>query len=105
MKKDQKALVSFLTKTSKTEVERVRALVRWVGDNIAYDTRFAAARGADADQSAAAVLLRGTAVCQGYANLVKQLARCYGAREFNSNILLISEFSISTSASPKSSVE
>ena len=76
MKKDQKALVSFLTKTSKTEVERVRALVRWVGDNIAYDTRFAAARGADADQSAAAVLLRGTAVCQGYANLVKQLARC-----------------------------
>ena len=72
LKNNPHGLVSFLTKTSKTDAERARALIRWIGENIAYDTRFSTT-GASADQTAEVVILRGTAVCQGFANVLQLL--------------------------------
>ena len=64
--------MDYLLKPCKTEVEKVRALTYWIGDNIAYDVD-----GRDDPSKAVhtleGVLQGGKAVCEGYANVVEGL--------------------------------
>ena len=57
-------------KPCKTDVERARAVIRWIGENVQYDGHFLKT-GERGDQSAEAVILSGRAVCEGYSNVFK----------------------------------
>ena len=66
--------MDYLLKPCKTEVEKVRALTYWIGDNIAYDVV-----GRDDPSKAVhtveGVLQRGKAVCEGYANVLEKFCQ------------------------------
>jgi hypothetical protein len=72
-------LASYLTSPAQNDIEKARAIYRWITENIAYnfDGYLAKQYG---DQSAAAVLKRRTAVCAGYANLFEALGKSAGLK-------------------------
>jgi hypothetical protein len=72
-----KEMVSYVTKDSTGKLETVKILHDWVADNITYDAQSFFA-GKIPDQSYAAVVRSGTAVCEGYANLFKKLCDIKG---------------------------
>ncbi|MBI4311936.1 MAG: hypothetical protein HY681_09150, partial [Chloroflexi bacterium] len=72
-----KALATYLVTPAQSDVEKTRAIYRWITENIAYD--FPAYLSGDyGDQRAEVVLKRRTAVCAGYAELFKALGAYVG---------------------------
>jgi hypothetical protein len=72
-------LASYLVEPVKDELEKVRAIYRWIAQNIAYDAK-GLATGKYGDLRPDAVLQRRTAVCEGYAGLFEKLARAAGLK-------------------------
>ena len=72
METSVKMLAAYLVKPARNEHEKVRAIFRWVTENIAYDTDgyFSGQYG---DLSPDGVLKSRRAVCDGYAALFKML--------------------------------
>jgi hypothetical protein len=66
------SLARYLVGPARNEREKVRALFRWITDRIAYDVD-AYYGVAEGDDTPAGVLARRKAVCEGYANLFKEL--------------------------------
>jgi len=71
------SLAAWLVEPARNELEKARAIYRWVTHNITYDLE-AMLTGNIPDQSAAVVLERRTAVCGGYATLFKELSLAAG---------------------------
>ena len=68
LKNSAPALVDYLVRPAKNEQERVRAIFRWITQNIDYDADAFINQRIIADEPLH-VLNRGKAVCGGYANL------------------------------------
>ena len=64
------SLGTYLMKLAPSPREKVRAVFRWITHNIAYDTKSLLTK-RYGDQTPAGVLQRRTAVCAGYAQLVR----------------------------------
>ena len=71
---DAEKLVQFLIKPCKNDVEKARAVIRWMGENIQYDTSFLET-GVRGDQSVEGVLMSGKAVCDGYGTVFSHLGK------------------------------
>jgi len=71
------SLARYLVEPARNDRDKVRALFRWISDRIAYDVE-AYYGGAARDDTAAGVLQRRKAVCEGYANLFKELCDAAG---------------------------
>ena len=71
------ALAAYLTRRLDDERDRVRAIFRWITENIAYDTHGLVTK-SYGDLSARGVLSRRAAVCHGYAELFQALAKAAG---------------------------
>ena len=67
-----KALAEYLAAVTMDDVEKTRAIYRWITDNITYDV-LAFLTGRYGDQSAEGVLATRKGVCAGYANLFQAL--------------------------------
>jgi uncharacterized protein YkwD/transglutaminase-like putative cysteine protease len=65
-------LASYLGQPCKSDMEKARAVYRWLTDRVVYDAE-ALFSGKLGDQSAPAVLQRRKGVCEGYANLFLDL--------------------------------
>jgi hypothetical protein len=72
-------LAAYLAKPCKTDIEKTRAIYRWVTDRIAYDFD-AFRRGTGRDDKAEAVLTNRRAVCEGYSNLFADLCSRMGVK-------------------------
>ena len=72
-------LAKYLVEPCKTEKEKTRAIYRWITDRIAYDID-GLLSGKRLDGNAATVLKTRLAVCEGYANLFRDLAIEAGLR-------------------------
>ncbi len=70
-------LADYLVKPARTEREKARAIFRWITANIDYDAENYF-NGGQTLNNTAAVLSSGKALCDGYANLFKQLAERAG---------------------------
>ncbi len=66
-------LAQYLIKPARHQREKARAIFRWITANIDYDA-YNYFRGGSSPNSTQDVLGSGKAVCDGYANLFKQLA-------------------------------
>lgn len=72
-------LASYLTKPFSTDIEKSRAIYRWITDNVAYDTQSFFSNGfRNADMSAKNVLQDRKSVCDGYSRLFTSLAELAG---------------------------
>lgn len=69
LKTKPQELVSHLIKGFNTELEKARVLMRWIGNNIAYDVEYLKT-GVRGDYSIESVLRTGRSVCQGYSDLL-----------------------------------
>jgi transglutaminase/protease-like cytokinesis protein 3 len=69
-----KKLAAFLTQGAKTDIEKVRAIYRWVTANINYDAK-SFFSGSYEPSDAENVFMSRKSVCEGYANLFDTLAR------------------------------
>jgi transglutaminase-like putative cysteine protease len=67
-------LSKYLTSTSKNDLEKTRAIYRWITDRVAYDTK-SYFNNSSGDISPDKVLKSKIAVCEGYANLFSELAK------------------------------
>lgn len=74
---DVENLSAYLIKPAKNDLERCRALYRWITRNLTYDTE-AYLRRESPPADPPAVLRRKMAVCEGYANLFYALADAAG---------------------------
>ena len=66
-----------MTKPAKDDVEKARAIYRWITENVSYDVE-AFLTGNYGDQTAEGVLASRRGVCEGYARLFEALARHAG---------------------------
>jgi len=71
------SLSAYLTMPAKDDVEKARAIYRWITENISYDV-VAFLSGNYGDQTAEGVLASRWGVCEGYARLFEALARHAG---------------------------
>ena len=72
--KSVEQLAKSLTKTSKTDADKVRAFYVWIAANVAYD--FAAFKsGKVPEQTANSTFASKRAVCQGYSELFNHLCQ------------------------------
>ncbi len=67
-------LSKYLTSTSKNDLEKTRAIYRWITDRIAYDTK-SFFEDSSGDVTPEKVLSSKVAVCEGYSNLFNEIAR------------------------------
>ena len=74
------AEVEVIIENATTEKEKLDAIYNWVRTNIKYDHE-----GGNATQGAYATFRIGTAVCQGYSNLVNVMCHIAGIACFNAN--------------------
>ncbi|XP_071960005.1 uncharacterized protein [Antedon mediterranea] len=75
LKKNIKNLVDYLVESTSSEYDKARVIIRWVATNIAYDVDFLTTnqhRGSSHHQD---VLNQGSAVCDGFSNLVLEMCR------------------------------
>ncbi len=77
VKKSVQSLALYLTESANNDLEKVRAIYRWLTQNIAYDTK-GYFTGHYGDLSPEGVLKSGRAVCSGYAGLFESLGRAAG---------------------------
>ncbi|MGE0088531.1 MAG: transglutaminase domain-containing protein [Bacteroidales bacterium] len=68
IKNDLTALVEYLQKGAKTDIEKARVIYVWITDNINYDQE-AFNTGKNGDYSAEGVLESKNAICEGFSNL------------------------------------
>lgn len=73
-------LASYLVSLGETDIQKIRALFAWIASHIAYDVE-AYISGQYTDQTAATVLKKRKAVCEGYSNLFYELARSSGFKD------------------------
>jgi len=71
--KSIESLAAYLTKPAKNDMEKTRAIYRWIAENIDYDVQ-GFFRGSYGDTSADGVLKSRRSVCSGYSNLFERLA-------------------------------
>ncbi|XP_041456036.1 uncharacterized protein LOC121408585 [Lytechinus variegatus] len=76
---DIKSLVLKLTETAEGELQKIRIIFRWISENISYDSAFLNTN-IRADQSPAAVLSSGIALCEGFSQLLSEMSRLAGIR-------------------------
>ena len=74
------ALARYLVEPARDDVERVRALYRWVTANIAYDAESYLTGNVRRVESWSEVLRTRVAVCDGYSGLLQELGRHAGLR-------------------------
>ncbi|MCL0076851.1 hypothetical protein M1O12_02355 [Dehalococcoidia bacterium] len=74
------SLAAYLTEPARNDLEIARAISRWIVQNISYDMEYLLDDTFRRDQSAKATLLRGYAVCEGYARLFEALACAAGLK-------------------------
>lgn len=73
------SLAAHLTRPARTELEKARAIFRWVTHNIAYDAdAFFSRRFRDARATPDSVLKSRRGVCDGYARIYEGLAKAAG---------------------------
>ena len=77
LRQDLPRLAAYLVKPARNEREKARAIFRWITANITYDAK-TYFRGDFTPHNTRDVLASGVAVCDGYANLFKQLADLSG---------------------------
>jgi len=70
-------LAAYLISPAKNDREKVRAIYRWITNNIAYDDE-SLFSGTTTENRAEAVLKNHRAICDGYAGLFKELAQLAG---------------------------
>jgi hypothetical protein len=70
-------LASYLARPCKTDLEKVRAVYRWMTDRVAYDVE-SFRRGKGGDDQPEGVLTARKAVCEGYASLFADLCSRMG---------------------------
>ena len=75
--RDSSTIAAYLLKGSKNDKQKARAVFTWIANNIKYDDN-AFNSGKVGNMSAAGVLKRRHAVCEGYANLYKAIAQAMG---------------------------
>lgn len=71
------SLAAYLTEPAKNDLQKVRAIYRWITDNISYNIEGYMAEDYG-DVSPDSVLASGTSVCEGYSNLFEALAEAAG---------------------------
>lgn len=77
LKRSPKKLVEYLVAPARDDVEKARAIFRWLANNVDYD--IASYRsGATSSLTAEEVLASGKAMCSGYATLFEELAQLAG---------------------------
>ena len=74
LKRDPNKLVKYLVKPCKTDVERARAVIRWVGEHIRYDSLFVQSD-VDMEETAEAAILRGTTNQHGYLQVFQHIGK------------------------------
>lgn len=79
LKKSVPALVEYLVRPAKNDHEKVRAIFRWITQNIDYDADAFINKRLVAD-TPLKVLERGQAVCGGFANLFKYMCLAAGIK-------------------------
>jgi len=72
LKESIPALVNYLVETAQNDLQKVRAIFRWISQNIEYDVDAYFERRLIVEDPAQ-VIKRGTAVCGGYAQLFKRM--------------------------------
>lgn len=77
LRRDLDALAAYLVQPARNQRDKARAIFRWISANIAYDDD-AYFRNEYTPHNTRDVLSSGKAVCDGYANLFKQLAERVG---------------------------
>jgi len=70
-------LAAYLIEPAKNERDKVRAIYRWITNNIAYDDK-SFFKGISTEKRAEAVLKTSLAICDGYAGLFQELAQLAG---------------------------
>ncbi|XP_066263979.1 kyphoscoliosis peptidase-like [Branchiostoma lanceolatum] len=70
-----RSLVDYLTRPTKTPLERIRVLFMWMATHVKYDVSGYVTGTAYGDTSPEAVFRTRTAICQGYADLFAELCR------------------------------
>lgn len=71
------SLATYLTSPAKDDVEKARAIFRWMAKNIAYDTSAYFSKNYG-DINAKSVLKSGKSICAGYSDLFEALASASG---------------------------
>lgn len=71
-------LAAYLIKPAQNDLEKVRAIFRWVAENIVYDTE-GYFRGSAAGQTLEESLKNKTAICEGYSGLLESLLKAAGS--------------------------
>jgi hypothetical protein len=74
VEKSVESLAKYLIKPAKTDVQKARAIYRWVADRIAYNVE-GLRTGKLGDNTTEGVLKNRQAVCDGYANLLLDLCK------------------------------
>ena len=74
LKQHPSGLVAYLVQAARSDLEKARVQLRWMGQNIAYDVQYLNG-GTKGDNSIEGVLQNGVAVCAGYSDLYKYLCR------------------------------
>lgn len=70
-------LVDYLIRPAKTDLEKVRAIYKYIQLNISYDIQ-SYRRGTTGSTSSKDVLQKGQSVCAGYSNLFEDMCKCAG---------------------------
>jgi transglutaminase-like putative cysteine protease len=71
------SLATYLTQPAKNDLEKARAIYRWITQNISYDIN-AFFTGNYGDMSATGVLASRRSICYGYSGLFQKLAQAVG---------------------------
>jgi Transglutaminase-like superfamily len=74
LKKSIPLLVRYLVLPAKNDTEKVRAIFRWISQNVDYDAK-AFFEGRQITDEPLQVIKRGKAVCSGYARLLQNMCR------------------------------
>ncbi len=70
-------LASYLTQIAENDLEKARAIFRWIAENISYDTE-SYFSGRPTTYDADAMLISRKSVCEGYSNIFKALCDSAG---------------------------
>ncbi|XP_033095822.1 kyphoscoliosis peptidase-like [Anneissia japonica] len=78
LKQNIQSLVEYLMEITSTEYDKARVIIRWVATNIAYDLNFLITGNHQGSSAAQDVLVEGSAVCEGFSNLVLEMCQLAG---------------------------
>lgn len=79
LRREPKKLVKYLTKPCKTDVERARAVIRWIGENVQCDFLFQPSESSESrevnEEDAEAALVNGVTNEKGYKAVIKLIGQ------------------------------